>query len=35
MNYEKDLQAQLYYTIAIVILTAIGIFVVSKLTNIF
>ncbi len=35
MNYQNDIQAQLIYTVAIIVLTSISILVVSKLTNIF
>ena len=35
MNYQNDLQAQLTYAIAIIVLTAIGMFVVSQFTDIF
>ena len=35
MNYQNDLQAQLTYAIAIIVLSAIAMFIVSKLTNIF
>ncbi|CAA6803215.1 MAG: Unknown protein [uncultured Sulfurovum sp.] len=35
MNQEFNIQAQLTYTLAIIVLSAIGIFIASKVTNIF
>ena len=35
MNYQANIQAQITYAIAIAVLSAIGIFLVSKMTNIF
>ena len=35
MNYQYNLQAQLSYTLGIIIFTAISIFIVSKVSNIF
>jgi hypothetical protein len=35
MNYQSNLQAQLTYAIVIIVLTGIGILIVSQVTNIF
>jgi hypothetical protein len=35
MNHFNDFQAQISYAVAVILLTTIGMFAVSKLTNIF